>query len=83
MVEIIGLSFQPSFCRSGSWLKFEIENLVKQIIHVASAILSLGMGTAFAQGIPAGDRHGVYGSHPSPNQQTGTIERNVAPAKVG
>jgi hypothetical protein len=63
--------------------RLEMENLMKQIILVASATLSLGMGTAFAQGMPAGDRHAVYGSHASPNQQTGTIERNVAPVKVG
>jgi hypothetical protein len=48
---------------------------LKKIILVAFAVLSLGMGTASAQGLPAGSQPPVYGSHAFPNQpyQTGTI----------
>jgi hypothetical protein len=48
---------------------------MKKIILVASAFLSPGMGTAFAQGLPAGSVPPVYGSHAFPKQpyQTGTI----------
>ena len=48
---------------------------MKKIILVASAVLSPGAGTAFAQGLPAGSVPPVYGSHAFPNQpyQTGTI----------
>jgi hypothetical protein len=46
---------------------------MKKLILVASAVLSLGMGTAFAQGLPAGSV--VYGSQPFSNQSrhTGTL----------
>jgi hypothetical protein len=40
-----------------------MENLMKKIILVASIVLSLGMGVAFAQGLPAGDGQPVYGAH--------------------
>jgi hypothetical protein len=48
---------------------------MKKIILVASATLSLGMGTAFAQGLPAGSVPPAYGSHAFPNQpyQTRTV----------
>jgi hypothetical protein len=48
---------------------------MKMIILVACAVLSLGMGPAFAQGLPAGSVPPVYGSYAFPNQsyQTGTI----------
>jgi hypothetical protein len=41
---------------------------MKKIILVALAVLSLGMGAAFAQGLPAGTRQPVYGSHAFPNR---------------
>jgi hypothetical protein len=46
---------------------------MKKLILVASAILSLGMGTALAQGLPAGSV--VYGSQPFSNhpRHTATI----------
>ena len=48
---------------------------MKKIIHVAFAVLSLGTGTAFAQGLPAGSVPPAYGSHAFPNHpyQSGTI----------
>jgi hypothetical protein len=48
---------------------------MKKIILVASAVLSLGMDVAFAQGLPAGSAPPVYGSHAFSNRprQTGTI----------
>jgi hypothetical protein len=48
---------------------------MKKIMLVVSAVLSLGMGTAFAQGLPAGSEPPAYGSHAFPNQprHTGTI----------
>jgi hypothetical protein len=48
---------------------------MKKLILVTSAVLSLGVGTAFAQGLPPGVANPVYGSHAFPNQsyQTGTI----------
>jgi hypothetical protein len=48
---------------------------MKKIILVASAVLNLGMGTAFAQGLPPGYANPAYGSHAFPNQpyHTGTI----------
>ena len=46
---------------------------MKKLILVASSVLSLGMGTAFAQGLPAGSV--VYGSQPFSNhpRHSGTI----------
>ena len=48
---------------------------MKKIILAASAVLSLGAGTAFAQGVSAGSVPPVYGSHAFSNQpyRTGTI----------
>jgi hypothetical protein len=48
---------------------------MKKLILAASAVLSLGAGTAFAQGAPGGSVPPVYGSHAFPNQpyQTGMI----------
>jgi hypothetical protein len=41
---------------------------MKKIILVALAVLPLGMGAAFAQGLPTGAGQAVYGSHASPNR---------------
>ena len=48
---------------------------MKKIILVALGVLSLGMSTAFAQGLPAGAVAPIYGSHAFPDRprQTGTI----------
>jgi hypothetical protein len=53
--------------------------MMKKIIVVASAVLSLGMGSAFAQGLPAGSVPPVYGSHAFPNQpyRTATIYSEI------
>jgi hypothetical protein len=40
---------------------------MKKMILAAFAVLGLGMGAAFAQGLPAGTTPPVYGSHAFPN----------------
>jgi hypothetical protein len=48
---------------------------MKKMILAASAVLGLGIGAAFAQGLPAGTEPPVYGSQAFPDQpyHTGTI----------
>jgi hypothetical protein len=41
---------------------------MKYLLLAAVAVLSLGMGAAFAQGLPAGVGNPVYGSHAFHNQ---------------
>ena len=41
---------------------------MKTLILAAAAVLSLGTGAAFAQGLPQGSEPPVYGSHAFPNQ---------------
>jgi hypothetical protein len=40
---------------------------MKKMILAAFAVLGLGMGAAFAQGLPAGTTPPAYGSHAFPN----------------
>ena len=48
---------------------------MKKMILAAFAVLGLGMGAAFAQGVPAGTVPPVYGSQAFPDQpyHTGTM----------
>ena len=52
---------------------------MRKMILVAFAVLGLGMGTAFAQGLPAGTVPPVYGSQAFPDQpyHTGTIFQEI------
>ncbi len=48
---------------------------MKSMIVAALAVLSLGVGTAFAQGLPAGSTPPVYGAYAFPNEpyHNGTV----------
>lgn len=48
---------------------------MKKMIIAAFAVATLGMGTALAQGLPAGTAPPVYGSQAFPNQpyHSGTV----------
>ena len=52
---------------------------MKKMILAVFAVLGLGMGTAFAQGLPAGTVPPVYGSQAFPDQpyHTGTIFQEI------
>jgi hypothetical protein len=53
--------------------------LMKKMILAAFAVLGLGMGNAFAQGLPAGSVPPVYGSQAFPDQpyHTGTVFQEI------
>lgn len=52
---------------------------MKKMVLAAFAILGFGMGTAFAQGLPAGTVPPVYGSQAFPDQpyHTGTVFQEI------
>jgi hypothetical protein len=52
---------------------------MKKMILAAAAVLGLGMGAGFAQGLPAGTQPPVYGSQAFPNQpyHTGTFFQEI------
>jgi hypothetical protein len=52
---------------------------MKKMILAAFAVLGLGLGTAYAQGLPAGTVPPVYGSQAFPDQpyHTGTVFQEI------